>query len=216
MPNSSVDVDSWEESACYPRRTFYPISDGPSIQNHRITKTDFRPCSTCMSRSQALLCLYTQRAMSDRTESTFVLLRYSFGGDRPSQTTHLTLFATWIHRAALETYHVESGISPATPPCPKAQLQRLPPILRTTRQAPISGCSKGSRGLSVLARERGIFTTATISPSLLSRQCPSHYAFRAGRNLPDKELRYLRTVIVTAAVYRSFSCWLHPKANPLP
>ena len=26
-------------------------------------------------------------------------------------------------------------------------------------------------------------------------------AFRAGRNLPDKEFRYLRTVIVTAAVY---------------
>src|SRR5262245_46121629 len=25
------------ESACYPRRTFYPLSDGPSIQNHRIT-----------------------------------------------------------------------------------------------------------------------------------------------------------------------------------
>ena len=29
----------------------------------------------------------------------------------------------------------------------------------------------------------------------------NHYAFRAGRNLPDKEFRYLRTVIVTAAVY---------------
>ena len=30
-------------SACYPRGTFYPLSDGPSTQNHRITKTDFRP-----------------------------------------------------------------------------------------------------------------------------------------------------------------------------
>ena len=29
-------------------------------------------------------------------------------------------------------------------------------------------------------------------------------AIRAGRNLPDKEFRYLRTVIVTAAVYRGF------------
>ncbi len=27
---------------------------------------------------------------------------------------------------------------------------------------------------------------------------------RAGRNLPDKEFRYLRTVIVTAAVYWGF------------
>ena len=33
------------------------------------------------------------------------------------------------------------------------------------------------------------------------RQCPDHYTIRAGRNLPDKEFRYLRTVIVTAAVY---------------
>ena len=37
------------------------------------------------------------------------------------------------------------------------------------------------------------------------RQCPDHYAIRAGRNLPDKEFRYLRTVIVTAAVYRGFN-----------
>ena len=37
------------------------------------------------------------------------------------------------------------------------------------------------------------------------RQCPTHYAIRAGRNLPDKEFRYLRTVIVTAAVHRGFS-----------
>ena len=37
------------------------------------------------------------------------------------------------------------------------------------------------------------------------RQCPSHYAIRAGQNLPDKEFRYLRTVIVTAAVYWGLS-----------
>ncbi|KAL0763586.1 hypothetical protein Bca101_079737 [Brassica carinata] len=41
----------------------------------------------------------------------------------------------------------------------------------------------------------------SISPSLSPRQCPDRYAFRAGRNLPDKEFRYLRTVIVTAAVH---------------
>ena len=94
------------------------------------------------------------------------------------------------------------------PRSPKAPLQRLPPMLHTMHQAPISGCSKGSRGLSVFVRERGIFTTTTISPSLLLRQCPNHYAFRAGRNLPDKELRYLRTVIVTAAIHRGFNSQL--------
>ena len=50
-----------------------------------------------------------------------------------------------------------------------------------------------------------IFTDKSISPSLSPRQCPNRYAFRAGRNLPDKEFRYLRTVIVTAAVHRGFS-----------
>ena len=40
------------------------------------------------------------------------------------------------------------------------------------------------------------------------RQCPSHYTFRAGQNLPDNEFRYLRTVIVTAAVYRGFDSML--------
>jgi hypothetical protein len=49
-----------------------------------------------------------------------------------------------------------------------------------------------------------IFTVNSISPSLSLRQYPNRYAFRAGRNLPDKEFRYLRTVIVTAAVHRGF------------
>ncbi len=40
------------------------------------------------------------------------------------------------------------------------------------------------------------------------RQWGSRYAIRAGRNLPDKEFRYLRTVIVTAAVYRGFGSLL--------
>ena len=39
---------------------------------------------------------------------------------------------------------------------------------------------------------------------------PNHYAFHAGRNLPDKEFRYLRTVIVTAAVYWDFDQELAP------
>ena len=37
------------------------------------------------------------------------------------------------------------------------------------------------------------------------RQCPDRYTIRAGQNLPDKEFRYLRTVIVTAAVHWGFN-----------
>ena len=71
--------------------------------------------------------------------------------------------------------------------------------------------SKGAQGLFVLSRVTCIFTGITTSPSLQLRQCPSRYAIRAGRNLPDKEFRYLRTVIVTAAVYRGFDSVLLPK-----
>ncbi len=70
--------------------------------------------------------------------------------------------------------------------------------------------SKALRGLSVQSRVASIFTRTTTSPDLQLRQCPSHYAIRAGQNLPDKEFRYLRTVIVTAAVYWDFDQELAP------
>ncbi len=88
--------------------------------------------------------------------------------------------------------------------------QRLPPILHSTVQRAMTGCSKGAWGLFVLLRGLGILTETAISPSTWSRQCSSRYAIRAGRNLPDKEFRYLRTVIVTAAVYRGFGSRLFP------
>lgn len=65
--------------------------------------------------------------------------------------------------------------------------------------------SKGARGLSVQSREAGIFTGTTNSLSVSLRQRPTRYAIHARRNLPDKVLRYLRTVIVTAAVYWGFN-----------
>ena len=80
----------------------------------------------------------------------------------------------------------------------------------------MSGYSKAPRGLSVLLRVTRIFTGTSISPSLSLRQRPNRYAFRAGRNLPDKEFRYLRTVIVTAAVHRGFSSELRIAANHFP
>ena len=98
----------------------------------------------------------------------------------------------------------KSGISPVPPGRPQATALRLPPILRRPGLAPRPGCSKAPRGLFVLSRVTRIFTGTSISPSPRSRQRSSRYAFRAGRNLPDKEFRYLRTVIVTAAVDRCF------------
>ena len=78
-------------SACYPRSTFYPLSDGQSTQNHRITMPCFRTWSTCWSHSQAPLCHCTLRTVTIRAEGTLGSLRYAFGGDHPSQTTHQTV-----------------------------------------------------------------------------------------------------------------------------
>ena len=77
-------------------------------------------------------------------------------------------------------------------------------------------CSEGAWGLSVPLRVTGVFTDTTISPSSWLRQRPDRYTIRAGRNLPDKEFRYLRTVIVTAAVYWGFSSTLRelPRLRP--
>ena len=181
------------------------MSDGPSIRNRRITKANFRSCSTRRSRSQAPLCLYTLRAIAGRAEGTFARLRYSLGGDRPSQTTHLPRSPRRIHSPGLEPQHRKGGISPMAPQGLATLVPSLPPILHVRCQDPIAGCSKGARGLFVLSRVIGILTDTPISPSSRRRQRPNRYAIRAGRNLPDKEFRYLRTVIVTAAVYRGFS-----------
>ncbi len=182
MPNPAVDVNSWAGSACYPRRTFYPLSDGPSIQNRRITNSDFRPCSTCLSRSQAGLCVYTLRLISKQPEPTFERLRYAFGGDRPSQTTRLIVSLNRIHGSRLEPRQTKDGISPLAPPPPKGRVQSLPSILRIVCPNPLSSCSQGARGLSVLMRETGIFTGTTSSLCLSLRQLPDRYAIRAGRN----------------------------------
>ena len=96
------------------------------------------------------------------------------------------------------------------PPILAYRVHSLPPILHMQAQNPMSSYSKGAQGLSVFLRVHGIFTATAISPSLWPRQCGDRYAIRAGRNLPDKEFRYLRTVIVTAAVYWDFNQELAP------
>ncbi|KAF2282221.1 hypothetical protein GH714_043045 [Hevea brasiliensis] len=56
---------------------------------------------------------------------------------------------------------------------------------------------------------------ASKSPTYPAHRIPNtnrgnRYAIRAGRNLPDKEFRYLRTVSFTAAVYWGFNSELSP------
>ena len=167
------------------------------MNHRRITKTCFRTCFCRRSRSQAGLCLYTFTTMSIGRKPTFVPLRYFLARIRPRQTDHLALSPT-----------PRSGVSGKISNIPKRGITLAPEgsllFLTIKMHKSILNFSKAPRGLFVLVEVGRVFTAIAISPSKGSRQLLTRYAIRAGRNLPDKELRYRRTVIVTAAVYRSF------------
>ena len=89
------------------------------------------------------------RAISVRAEETFARLRYSFGGDRPSQTAHLTVSPDQIHGRRLESQYPKSGIPRLAPRTLARSLPSLPPILYMEYRDPISSYSEAPWGLSV-------------------------------------------------------------------
>src|SRR5215210_3991247 len=149
VPNRAVDVDSWAREACYPRSTFYPLSDGTSTCYRRITKACFRTCSTCRSRSQApLLPLHSTHAFRPCWGNLCAPPLHF--GRRPPQSNYPP---DTVHRpdngAVLEAHYIKGGISRVAPRRPQPTLPSLPPILSEMHRTPMPGCSKGSRGLSV-------------------------------------------------------------------
>ena len=113
----------------------------------------------------------------------------------------------------LDTKYRKGGISTLTNRLLAKPDHSLPPILHILYPISMLSCSEGAWGLSVPLRVISVFTDTTISPSSWLRQSGDRYTIRAGRNLPDKEFRYLRTVIVTAAVYRGFDSMLRLATN---
>ena len=188
------------------------MSDGPSARNHRITKPDFRPCPRCLSRSQPPLCLCTLKDGFQPSRGQPWAPPIPFWRRPPQSNCPSGAVRAPGHGAALGPRRSGGGIPQLAPPEPRFRHQCLPPILCALRLDPTPDCSKALRGLSVLSRVTRIFTGSTISPGVSSRQRSNRYAFRAGQNLPDKEFRYLRTVIVTAAVYWGLD--LRLRANP--
>ncbi len=87
--------------------------------------------------------------VSVHAEPTFERLRYLLGGDRPSQTAHLTMSPSLIQGCRLEFQHFKSGIPPMAPPELASWLPSLPPILYMKYRNPILGYSKAPWGLSV-------------------------------------------------------------------
>ena len=154
--------------------------------------------------------------IANQAEGTLQLLRYSLGGNRPSQTDPLPLSPGPLQGSGLESSRRKGGVSSSARRKPKSALQSLPLTLSIPNKNPVTAYSKGARGLSVLLRVGGIFTATTISPGLSPRQSSTRYTIRAGRNLPDKEFRYLRTVIVTADIHGGLDAKLAPHAFTFP
>src|SRR5215211_1864178 len=96
VPNHPVDMDSWGRSACYPRGTFYPLSDTASTCRCRVTSPSFRSCSTRRSHSQAPLSTSTRHLFPNQGGGTFGPPLYFWGGNPPIKPPHLTLFLIGI------------------------------------------------------------------------------------------------------------------------
>ena len=148
---------------------------------------DFRPCSTCMSHSQAPLCQCTLHTVSIRAEGTLERLRYLLGGNRPSQTTHQTLSPPY---GRLEPKLSKSGISPLAPPRLTPQLPSLPPILHMHSPSsvpsyvklPGSFCPVAGRGHLYPHFNFAEFLVET-APKSLHHSCGSELT-RQGTSLP--------------------------------
>ena len=77
------------------------------------------------SQSSALMPLHSLRSVTNRPEGTFGSLRYAFGGDHPSQTTHQAVSA----QRALDLRQPKGRISRMAPQRLATPLRSLRPIL---------------------------------------------------------------------------------------
>ena len=101
------DVTSRHRGAKPPRR--YELLGGISLLSpeyllsfercsfHTLAPDHYAPVSCLLgmsaSQSSALMPLHSKRPVTNRPEGTFGSLRYAFGGDHPSQTTHQAVSA---------------------------------------------------------------------------------------------------------------------------
>ena len=149
MPNLPAARDARGRSACYPRSTFYLLSDGLSIQHRRITNADFRPCSTDGSRSQApfYVCARVARLPTGPRvplHSSVTLWEETAPVKLPDEHGPGPGYATGEDQTS-----IQGGISPLAPRRLAPPDRSLPPMLHRKNAGPVPTCSKGSRGLSV-------------------------------------------------------------------
>ena len=133
------DVTSRHRGAKPPRR--YELLGGISLLSpeyllsferrsfHTHPPDHYAPVSCLLgmsaSQSSALMPLHSLRSVTNRPEGTFGSLRYAFGGDHPSQTTHQAVSA----QRALDLRQPKGRISRMAPRKLALPLRSLRPIL---------------------------------------------------------------------------------------
>ena len=138
-------MDSWRTLACYPWRTFDPLSDSSSTRRYRVTITYFRTSSTCRSYCQASLYYYALKLVYIQLELTFVRFRYSLESGRPSQTARLSRFLRMCRLEKKQSkgwYFTDVVLN-------LFKTAQLPPILHSESKSSMTSYSKGAQGLTV-------------------------------------------------------------------
>ena len=164
MPNDPVDRGSQGSLACYPWRTFYPLSGGPSTRYHRITTAGFPPWSSRHSPSQAGFCRCTA-AHQGWCRAHLCTPPLPFGRQPPQLNYPPQAFPDAVRGPSAPI-----GIAERRWGRPKPCHPRLPTILHSDLDPPTCGCSKGAQGLSVLPFLFRIFTKIPNSLNWRRRQ----------------------------------------------
>src|ERR1700738_2021215 len=140
-------MDSWESSACYPRRTFYPLSDGPP---HTGPPDHYGRLSSLLdlsvSQSGRLVPLHStadfRPACAHHRAPPFLF------GRRPPQSNYPPCRVPLRdNQSRLDVRKQKGGISLAAPRELAPSLHSLPPMLHIHSLTPLQSCSKGARGL---------------------------------------------------------------------
>ena len=124
-------------SACYPQGNFLSVERWHfhSHTTGSLTPTfvSARPVSLAVRLAFAFA---LSSLVSVQAERTFERLRYFLGGDRPSQTAHLTMSPASIQRRRLEFQCRKDGIPTSAPESPKRLFPSVPSILCMQHRKP--------------------------------------------------------------------------------
>lgn len=176
VPNDLVDMDSRRSSACYPRGIFDPLSEIPSTRQSRISMTDFRPCSTRRSHSQASI-WHSPRILGVQPSWAYLRTPPFICRRPPPQSNFLayTVFRRMKNENLSRVVFQDCLFKSLT-----KRSHKLPPLLFKRDFHPIYAKSKDPRGLLVYVKVFRIFTETANSLSSRRRQQGDRYTIHAG------------------------------------